>query len=201
MDSGINIRAANLSDAKELLEIYAPYVQKTAITFEYDAPSLAEFTARMEKTLQKYPFLVAEQKGEIVGYAYAGAFVGRAAYDWAAEVTIYLKQNKRKMGLGKMLYHALEDICKAQHITNLNACIGYPQTEDEYLTKNSAGFHAHMGYRLVGEFYQCGYKFGRWYNMIWMEKIIGPHSVPPAVFIRFPELSREALEKIMTIEF
>lgn len=188
MENDIKIRAASENDAKDILEIYAPYVKETAITFEYDVPDPAEFAGRIRTTLQKYPYIVAEKDGKLLGYAYAGSFVGRAAYDWAAEVTIYLKRDMRKMGLGKKLYQALEKICRAQNITNLYACIGCPETEDEYLTKNSMQFHAHMGYALIGEFHKCGYKFGRWYNMVWMEKIIGTHDPVPGNLISFPEL-------------
>ena len=77
------------------------------------------------------------------------------------------------MGYGRKLYHVLEAISTAQNILNLNVCIGYQEVEDEYLTANSAQFHAHLGYHMVGEFHKCGYKFGRWYNMVWMEKWIG----------------------------
>lgn len=188
MENDIKIRAASENDAKDILEIYAPYVKETAITFEYDVPDPAEFAGRIRTTLQKYPYIVAEKDGKLLGYAYAGSFVGRAAYDWAAEVTIYLKRDMRKMGLGKKLYQALEKICRAQNITNLYVCIGCPETEDEYLTKNSMQFHAHMGYALIGEFHKCGYKFGRWYNMVWMEKIIGTHDPVPGNLISFPEL-------------
>ena len=81
----------------------------------------------------------------------------------------------RKKGVGRLLYQALEEELKKMGILNLYACIAYPVVEDEYLDKNSALFHEHMGYRKVGEFHKCGYKFGRWYSMIWMEKIIGEH--------------------------
>lgn len=184
----VKIRVAATEDAEELLEIYMPYVEKTAISFEWDVPGLEEFQARIEKTLKKYPYLVAEKKGRLVGYAYTGPFVGRAAYAWGAEVSIYLKENQRKMGIGKKLYQAIEDISRAQNIKNLNACIGSPETEDEYLTKNSIEFHTHMGYRMVGEFYKCGYKFGRWYNMVWMEKIIGEHEAEPEQVVPFANL-------------
>ena len=96
---GVLIRAARLEDARELLAIYAPYVEKTAITFEYKTPSLQEFQARMRRTLEKYPYLVAEKDGELAGYAYTGAFVGRAAYDWAAETAIYAKVGFRQHAL------------------------------------------------------------------------------------------------------
>ena len=193
--NSIQIRTAAAEDAWELLKIYKPDVKKTAITFEYDVPTPEEFKARIENTLKKYPYLVAEKDGELLGYVYTGPFVGRAAYGWAAEVSIYLKEGSQRLGLGKRLYQAIEEISRAQNILNLNACIGSPETEDEYLTRNSIQFHSHMGYRWVGEFYKCGYKFGRWYNMVWMEKIIGEHPAEPMAVIPFPELDRDVLDR------
>lgn len=169
----IVIRSVSLNDAEALLNIYAYYVKNTAITFEYDVPTLEEFKQRITNTLKKYPYLVVVKEGTILGYTYAGVFKNRAAYDWSAEVTIYLKYDAVKCGLGRMLYEALETEMKKRGFLNLYACIGYPIEEDEYLTRNSAEFHAHVGYQTVGEFHKCGYKFGRWYNMIWMEKLIG----------------------------
>ncbi len=169
----IVIRSVSLNDAEALLNIYAYYVKNTAITFEYDVPTLEEFKQRITNTLKKYPYLVVVKEGTILGYAYAGVFKNRAAYDWSAEMTIYLKYDAVKCGLGRMLYEALETEMKKRGFLNLYACIGYPIEEDEYLTRNSAEFHAHLGYQTVGEFHKCGYKFGRWYNMIWMEKLIG----------------------------
>lgn len=141
MADEIVFRVATLNDAKALLDIYAYYVKNTSITFEYDVPSLEEFSHRIQTTLKKYPYIVASKNGKILGYAYTGAFVGRAAYDWSVETTIYLKNGCQKMGLGKRLYEKLEVISKAQNILNLNACIGYPSVEDEFLTKNSVQFH------------------------------------------------------------
>ena len=181
----ITIRTATVSDAQALLNIYAPYVEHTAITFEYDIPSVEEFASRIKHTLQKYPYLIAERNGKLLGYAYAGPFHERPAYDWAVETSIYVDQNIRHQGIGRKLHDALEEALRSQGILNMNACIAYPSEEDEYLDRNSMKFHTHMGYRLVGEFYQCGYKFHRWYNMVWMEKLIGEHltdQTPP----RFP---------------
>lgn len=169
------IRNAVPEDAGSLLYIYSYYVEHTAITFDYDVPSEEEFRAKMEKTLEHYPYLIIETDGEIAGYAYAGPFVGRAAYSRSCEMTIYLDHTRRKNGLGRALYEALEDALRREGILNLYACIGYADPEDEYLTNNSAQFHAHLGYTLAGRFHQCGYKFGRWYDMVWMEKIIGEH--------------------------
>lgn len=187
------VRAATVEDAERLLAVYAPYIAHTAITFEYSAPSPAEFRARIAHTLEKYPYLAAEQDGEILGYAYAGTFIGRSACDWAAEASIYLRRDCRRAGLGRRLYTALEAVCRAQNIVNLNASVACADEEDEYLTRGSLLFHERMGFRQVGEFRKCGYKFGRWYNLAWMEKWIGPHEAVPPAPIPFPALSRELL--------
>lgn len=184
----IHIRVASVDDAEALLAIYAPYVVKTAITFEYEVPSLDEFRGRICHTLQKYPYLVAEENGKILGYAYVGPFHDRAAYDWAVETSIYVDENLRRSGVGGKLNRALEAVCKAMGILNMEACIGVPEAEDEHLTRNSEEYHTHIGYRLVGEFYKCGYKFGRWYNMVWMEKLIGEHKDEMQSPIWFSEL-------------
>ena len=169
------IRSATTEDAARLLEIYAYYVEKTAVSFEYEVPRLDEFKNRIAHTLEKYPYLVLEEDGRIMGYTYAGVFKGRAAYNHCCEVTIYLDRKAKGKGYGRALYEALEEALGRSGIINLYACIAHPVTEDEFLTRNSEHFHGHMGYTRVGEFHKCGYKFGRWYNMIWMEKIIGSH--------------------------
>lgn len=172
------IRDAKPEDAERLLEIYAYYVENTAISFEYDVPAPEEFQMRIRNTMKRYPYIVIERDGKIQGYAYAGPFHSRAAYGWSCEMTIYLDHNMLKCGLGRQIYGALEDRLRKMGILNLYACIGYPETEDEYLNRNSAEFHEHLGYTKVGQFHKCGYKFGRWYDMIYMEKIIGEHRTP-----------------------
>ena len=186
MIDDISIRSANPEDAKELLKIYAYYVTDTAISFETEVPSEEEFKLRIEEVLKSYPFIVACKNDEILGYAYLHSFVGRKAYELSAETTIYLNPDKKKMGIGKKLYSVLEDIAKAQNITNLYSCIGYVDKEDEYLNNNSVQFHEHIGFRMVGKFENCGHKFGRWYHMVWMEKIIGEHK-EIREFLKFEE--------------
>lgn len=173
------IRIARPEDAEALLDIYAPYVKETAITFEYEVPSVEEFRKRIESILKKYPYLLAEQDGKITGYAYAGVFNERPAADWAVETAIYVEKGSRRTGVGRALYGALEKALAGQNILNVNACIAWPETEDEYLTYDSIRFHEHMGYRMVGRFHQCGYKFGRWYDLAWMEKHLGEHPAKP----------------------
>lgn len=211
----ILIRPVTAADAAALLSIYAPYVRKTAVTFEYEVPTEEEFRRRIERTLKRFPYLAAyrrlsagaENRGtadtdgrlaagaekqsapgtetscsaagnpdadqeELLGYAYAGYFKERAAYDWACEVSIYVREDRKRDGIGRRLYEALELCLAAMGMRNLYACIGIPEEDDEYLNHDSVRFHERMGYRLCGTFRRCGYKFGRWYDMCWMEKFL-----------------------------
>lgn len=184
----ITIRTASVKDAPKLLEIYEYYIKHTAITFEFEVPTVAGFEQRIATTLQNYPYFVAEVDGEIAGYVYAGRFRTRAAYDWCVETSIYLDAKYQRLGLGRMLYERLEEILKMQNITNLYAGVADPVEEDESLTRDSERFHEAMGYTTVARFQKCGSKFGRWYNLIIMEKIIGEHCCPPKEFIPFRDL-------------
>ena len=161
----MKIEIASLEDAQELVEIYRYYVEKTAITFEYEVPSVEEFKQRMVHVMEKYPYLIAKENDQIVGYAYASCFKNRAAYDWCVETSIYVNYDLKRCGIGKKLYLALEKALKAQHITNLNACISSPIENDEYLDK-----------------------FNRWYDMIWMEKFIGEHLENQLPIIEFNKI-------------
>ena len=180
------IREARAADAPELLAIYAPYVTDTAVTFEYTVPSVEEFAGRISATLERYPYIVAVCGGEIVGYAYAGAFRVRAAYVWSVETSIYVRCDSKHHGVGSALYAALEERLHRQHITNMYACIAVPGGEDPYLTRDSVEFHLHAGFGMAGEFRKCAYKFGRWYDMAMMEKVIAEHAEPQPEFIPWP---------------
>ena len=184
----MELRIATPDDAEELLGIYSYYVENTAITFEYEVPSAEEFRKRIENTLKKYPYIVATENGKIIGYAYAGAFKARAAYDHSIETSIYVSKDARQQGVGSALLEKLEGLLKKQNVLNVNACIAVPVEEDEYLTFGSVRFHEAKGYKTVGTFHKCGYKFERWYNMIWMEKMIGEHTSPAPDLIPFPKL-------------
>ena len=172
----MKIEKVTIKDSEELLNIYAPYILKTAITFEYEVPSLDEFKQRIINITSKYPYLKLIDNEEIVGYAYANSFYERKAYDYSVETTIYLKENARGRGYGKVLYQALEGSLKGMGILNMNACIAYPKVEDETLTFSSVRFHRSCGFESVGVFHNSGYKFNKWYDMIWMEKQIGEHT-------------------------
>lgn len=196
MKSEIKLRIAKPDDAEALLNIYTPYVLNTAITYEYTVPSPDEFRRRIENTLKKYPYIVAEHDGEIVAYAYTGAFHPRAAYAWDAETSIYVRGDFKGHGLGRRLYAAIEEISRAQNLVKLYAVIAYPDKDDEYLTRNSISFHAHIGYKPVAEFPKCAYKFKRWYNMIYMEKPLCELPAVPGELIPFPELERNVLDAL-----
>lgn len=188
MNETIRIRMATEDDAEEILKLYSPYVTDTAITFEYDVPSVAEFSQRIRHTLERYPYIVAVEDEEIVGYAYTSPFKERAAYQWAVETTVYVKKDYRGKGIGKKLYLALEDILKKQNIINVNACIAHTSVEDPHLDNTSTDFHFALGYSKVAHFTKCGYKFGTWYDMIWMEKMIGIHTESPSPVIPITEI-------------
>ncbi|MBE5784082.1 MAG: N-acetyltransferase [Clostridiales bacterium] len=176
----MNIRLATVADAPQLLAIYAPYIEETAITYEYTVPSVAEFAARIENTLKKYPYLVLEDEGEIRGYAYASPFRTRAAYAWCVETSIYLRKDCRKKGYGKALLQKLEKLLKEQNVLSVYACISFAEEENEILTHASIHFHEKMGYAHAARVHQCGYKFERWFDLVIMEKMLGEHTKKPA---------------------
>lgn len=124
----LKFRVARPEDAEALRTIYAPYVEETAITFEYEVPSVEAFRARIAHTLATYPYIVAIEENNIIGYAYVGRLHERAAYDWSVETSIYVDRCARKHGLGRQLYERLEAILRAMNIISVNACIAYPGT-------------------------------------------------------------------------
>lgn len=187
----IKIEIACLQDAKQILDIYSYYVKNTAVTFEYDVPSLQEFQKRMEKTLKTYPYLVARKEEQILGYAYASPFHERAAYHWNVEMSIYVKHDCRQNGIGKKLYLVLENILKTQNITNLNACIALPREKTQYLSDDSIKFHQHLGYSQVGQFHQSGYKFQQWFDIVWMEKMINEHTYQQTDALNFNDIKQQ----------
>ena len=182
-ENSVRIRLAAPDDAEALLRIYAPYVLKTGVTFEYEVPSEEIFRARIEGVLEKYPYLVACDGERIVGYAYAKALGERAAFSHSVETAIYLADDVRGRGIGSLLYGELERILKMQNVTNLYAAVSYRRREDETISHASPRFHMARGYRKAAHFRKCGYKFGRWYDIVWYEKYIARHGEAPSDFI------------------
>lgn len=157
------IRAAAEADVAAILQIYAPYVLTSTATFEYQVPSREEFLQRFRTITARFPWLVWEEDGTILGYAYASPPYTRAACAWCAEPTVYLRPDARGRGIARALYTVLEGLLKEQ-----GYCVLYALICSE--NSPSLRFHEKMGYRLRAEFPQCGFKQGRWMGLIWMEK-------------------------------
>lgn len=177
----MSIRLATEADLPRILEIYAPYIETTAISFEYTVPTLEEFTQRFQKITANFPWLVWEEDGTVLGYAYGSLPFERAAYQWSAEASIYLCPEAKGRGIGKSLYAALEEILKRQ---------GYRKVYAIITTANEASvaFHKAVGYRHTATFPDCGYKFGQWYGTVWLEKDLNTWPAPPKSPISVTEL-------------
>ena len=170
------LRIATTQDIPAILAIYAPYIETSTATFEYDVPCLRSFTQRFLDITAQFPWLVWEEEGEILGYAYASAPYSRAAFSWCAEPSIYLKPEARSRGIGKRLYAALEALLKEQGYQVLYALITDENTA-------SIRFHERLGYAKSVHFPDCGFKFNRWLGLVWMEKRL----TPVTIVKKFPE--------------
>ena len=164
------IRKARIEDAERLVEIYSYYVLNTAVSFEYDVPSVEEFKERIRHTLEKYPYLVCMKEGSIIGYAYAGAYSTREAYSWTVSNSIYIDKDYRRCGAGSMLYSALEKELKEMGIINMLAGVAYLDEEDENISHDSYKFHIKEGFSQVAHIKSVGKKFDRWYDLLWFQK-------------------------------
>ncbi|MBR2041899.1 MAG: N-acetyltransferase [Oscillospiraceae bacterium] len=178
------IRFAKPEDAKAILGIYAPYIENTAITFEYEVPSEEEFSARMEEIQKKYPWIVYEEEGEILGYAYGGPEYTRAAYQWTVETSVYVAAEASGKGIGTALYEKILDILKKQ-----NFCVCYVLINDD--NEASVKLHEKYGFKQNGFRKNCGYKFEKWHSVVFMEKQLNEFSVPPKAIIPINELNYE----------
>ena len=168
------IRIANEADIPAILEIYAPYVRATTVSFEYEVPTFDAFSLRFSEITAQFPWLVWEEEGKLLGYAYASRPFTRAAYSWCAEPSIYLRPEARGKGIGKRLYAALEKLLLEQGYQVLYALIT-GENQDSLL------FHEKLGYTVSVVFPDCGFKFGRWLSLIWMEKRLKSVEIPSAM--------------------
>ena len=166
------IRFAAPADAGRILEIYAPYITDTVISFEYDVPSLADFTARAERISSKYPYIVYERDGMVVGYAYASPYIERAAYDYTVDLSVYVDAAYCGQNIGECLYAALLDILAKQGFYNAYACI-------TATNQNSLNFHKRMGFTDAGTHPLAGFKHGRWLDVCWYYKRLQADTHPP----------------------
>lgn len=174
----IVLRVANPADAPAIAATYAPYVTGTVISFELIPPDEREMANRLAKTLSRFPWLVAVDGGDVVGYAYAGVHRERAAYQWAADVSVYLRENWRGRGIGRTLYTALFAILRAQGYCNVYAGITLPNPA-------SVALHEAMGMVPVGVYRHVGYKAGAWHDVGWWQGVLQTlvaDPPPPYVF-------------------
>lgn len=177
--SALTVREASLDDASRILEIYAPYITDTVISFEYEIPDIDAFRERMRGIMRRFPYLVCEEDGRVIGYAYAGTYMTRPAYDWCAEVSIYVDRERRGCGAGKLLYKSLFGILKERGFQNLYAVI----TAEN---KESIAFHKSLGFEPFAVFEKVGYKQGRWLDVAWLQLFLGDHKENP-VPVSVPE--------------
>ena len=175
------IRAAKLADVEQILEIYAPYVRSSTATFEYDVPELPAFTRRFLDITQQFPWLVWEEDGEILGYAYASRPYARAAYSWCAEPTVYLRPEAQGRGIAAGLYRQLEELLLKQGYQVLYALISGEN-------QKSLGFHQKQGYEIRMLLPDCGWKFDRWIGLYWLEKRLKPVEIPDKMPVSWKEL-------------
>ena len=183
----MSIRFAAPADSADLLRIYAQYIQ-TPVTFEYPLPTEEEFAARVAAVSRDYPYLVWEEAGRIVGYAYARRLGERAAYQWSAELSVYLDRDHTGRGLGRRLYAVLMALLRLQGVRTVYGVVTLPNPGSE-------GLHRGMGFHLAGTHHRAGYKNGAWRDVGWFEKAIAPYDPEPAPFRPISAFPPAALER------
>lgn len=187
----IKIRRVKERDVHEVLNIYRPYIE-TAITFEYEVPSVEEFSQRIHEISAEYPYLICEVDGNIVGYAYAHRFKEREAYQWDAELSIYIDNKYNGKGIGKVLYNCILDILKLQNIKNVYAIVTKPNVKSERL-------HKSFGFNIEGVHRNTGYKCGKWHDVIYFQKSISDYDSTPKKFKSISEIDDKLITDILNI--
>jgi phosphinothricin acetyltransferase len=179
------IRLATVDDAPAVHAIYAPIVRDTAISFEWEAPTVGEMAGRIEKVLAAgFPWLVAEADGEVGGYAYASRFRSRAAYDWTAEVSVYVDERRHRRGIGRTVYSRLLRLLEAQ---GFRSAYGVATASNP----GSEALHRSLGFEQVGSFPRAGYKFGAWHDVVFWRIALGPENGAPDPIRPLSDVLRE----------
>lgn len=179
-----SIRLATVDDAEACAAIYAPAVTDRATSFELVAPDAAEMAARIEKVLRRTPWLVAEELGTVIGYAYAGAHKERAAYQWSVDVSAYVAQSAQRRGVARAMYGTLLALLRLQRFQNAYAGVALPNPASE-------GLHRAMGFEPVGVYQRIGYKLGAWHDVAWFSLALGAHELDPTPPIPLPQAMRD----------
>lgn len=181
MTASPSLRLARPDDARAIAAIYAPVLQHTAISFEVDTVTAEEMAQRVATTLLRYPWLVAEAGGEVLGYAYAAQHRTRAAYSWSTDVSVYLADHARRRGLGSALYTALLDLLAAQGYANAFAGITLPNAP-------SIRLHESLGFVAIGVYRAVGWKLGRWHDVSWWQRRLTTSDAAPGTPFPMPDL-------------
>lgn len=184
------IRLVQETDAAEILAIYEFYIKETAITFECETPSLDEFRNRIKEISSEYPYIVCLSDKKIIGYAYAHRQMERAAYQWNAELSVYIDKNCLRCGVGKALYNTLIEILQMQNVRNVYGGITSPN-------ENSEKLHEHLGFKKLGVYHNTGYKCGAWHDVAWFEKTIGNYDLDPKPFLSIREIDKKTIMEIL----
>ena len=181
----MKIRTAGKRDAKQLLAIYAPYVRNSAVTFEYNVPSVRNFSERIIDYMKTYPWLVCEHEGDIIGYAYASAYRERAAYQWNCECSVYVEKKYQRNGIAKILYSTLFDLLRQQGFVRVYAVITSPNPA-------SIRFHEAADFKKFAIYRKVGYKLGRWHDVQWMELQLNELEDNPVKPVAFSKIKNAA---------
>lgn len=183
------LRQAERGDAAALLAIYAPFITDTAVTFEYDVPDEQAFAARIDEISAEYPYLVCERDGKPVGYAYAHRLRERAAYDWDAELSVYLAPEAQGRGVGTAVLACLIDLLELQGLRRLYSCVTLPNEKSIRMQKK-------LGFADAGVWHASGWKHGAWHDVAWLEKLVGAAGAPEPV-VPFPALNGEKIQECL----
>lgn len=185
----MKLRFVTEADVPALLDIYRHYMS-TIITFEYTLPGPEEFTHRVADISETYPYLVIEEDGQLLGYAYAHRIAQRAAYGWGAELSVYLHPDAAGKGLGTRLYRALMELLRLQGVRTAYGLVASPNPASE-------GLHTALGFRLMGVQRKAGYKNGRWIDLLWFEKAISPYDPQPGPVIPVGALPQDQVQAVL----
>lgn len=183
------IRFARREDGPALLRVYAQYID-TAVSFEYALPTEEEFLLRIENIQASYPYLVCEEEGRIVGYAYAHRYQTRDAYQWNAELSVYIDRAYTSRGLGRRLYQTILEMLKLQGVKTVYGIVTMPNEKSEKL-------HLSMGFARIGTYHKTGYKCGQWHDVALFEKSIGTYEADPHPFLPIRQVEEEKLAAIL----
>ncbi len=184
------LRTACLEDSAALCFIFRPYVMETAITFMSKVPTAESFTDKIQSLITQYPFIVCEENGKTIGYAYASSLRPHDAYQWDAELSVYVDRDFHGRGAGRKLYAALLELLKIQGYQTVYGVLSLPN-------EKSLKLHAAFGFETLGVFPKAGYKLGKWHDIIWLQKTLGEFHDYPVPPTPFSKLSQESIQKVL----